>query len=285
MLAFGAEMGATASQQGAADGGGAFAAGLAGSEVDAVLKLEKAFNSVGVDVIGDRGAAELDGMEEDLFEGDAEGLEARGSDAPGAEGGADAGGEERLIGVDVADAGEKRLVEQCGLDGELAAFEESTELFAANGKRVESCRGKFLSAGFARVGCELAKFEAAEAAWVHEAQLATRCELQAGVGVRRHFAVRGGDEQAASHAEVDNPLCCVRRTCRGAELADDMLAGAMDRSNSPSDESARLMQARGLEGLRNSAEPGFGDAVASDAFVDAAGDGFNFRKFRHECWA
>ena len=55
-------------------GGGADAAGLVLAGVDAVLELEEAGYAFGVDVVGDGGAAELDGAFEDFDERDAETL-------------------------------------------------------------------------------------------------------------------------------------------------------------------------------------------------------------------
>jgi hypothetical protein len=50
-------------------------AGLAGALVDLVLELEEAADAVGVDVVGDGGAAELDGMAQDFDEGGAQSRE------------------------------------------------------------------------------------------------------------------------------------------------------------------------------------------------------------------
>jgi len=47
-------------------------------------------------------------------------------------GGPDSSAEETLIGVDIADAMQERLVEQSGLDGEFAPTEESNEVFSAD---------------------------------------------------------------------------------------------------------------------------------------------------------
>jgi len=57
VLAMGAVVGTPPSQNDAADGGSADQAGLAGSQVDAVLELEEAGDAVGVHVVGDGGAA------------------------------------------------------------------------------------------------------------------------------------------------------------------------------------------------------------------------------------
>lgn len=92
-LADGAEVGAAASDEEALDGGAAGEAGLAGAEVDAVLELEEAADAIGVDVVGDGGAAELDGVGEDVDESLAEADEFGVGEASGVAAGTDAGAE------------------------------------------------------------------------------------------------------------------------------------------------------------------------------------------------
>ncbi len=200
-------MGASAPYDDAADGGAADAAGLAGALVDAVFELEEAFDAVGVDVVGDRGAAEADGVVEDLDEGLAELFEFIFGEATGRAAGADAGAEEAFVGVDVADAGEQGLVEQGGLDGELAAAEEGGEGVGRDGEGLGAGRGEGFAFG------EVAALEAAKAAGIDEAKLLAARKREAGVGVADDFGVGCGDEEAAGHAEVDDPLSvggCVR---------------------------------------------------------------------------
>ncbi len=175
--------------------GGALAAGFAGAAVDHVLELKEAADAGGVDVIGDGGAAEFDGAGEDLLEGGVEAGELGAGEAPGGAAGADAGAEEGFVGVDVADAVQDGLVEECGFDGELAAAEEFGEGFRGDG-------GGF-GAG-AGVGAE--GTEAAEAAGVDEAEFAAVGEGEDGVGVGGPGDLGGGDEEAAGHAEVDEEL-------------------------------------------------------------------------------
>ena len=59
-------MGAAATDHDALDGGSTDEAGLAGAQVDAVLELEEAANAVGVHIVGDRGAAKLNGVPDDF---------------------------------------------------------------------------------------------------------------------------------------------------------------------------------------------------------------------------
>jgi len=283
VLAARAVMGSAAGEQDAADGRAAAAAGLAGALIDAVLDLEEAAIAVGVDVVGDRGAAETDGVPENGAESPAKAFELGSGEAAGAPAGPDSSVEEALVGIDVAHAGEEGLVEESGLDGELAAIKKSSKRSAADGERVGAGREKAGSHG------EVAQLEAAEAAWVDEAQLAAAGEGEAGVGVRGDGRIGGGDEKAAGHAQVDDPLGVDfgRNGTRiflqrRAQLADDVLAGAVDGDDEAAGERGGLDGGRRLEGLGMRGEPGVNDAVAVDAPVDAAGNGFHLGQFGHE---
>lgn len=59
-------MGAATSEGDALNGGSTDGARLAGAHVDAVFELEKATDALGVDIVGDRRAAQLDGVLEDF---------------------------------------------------------------------------------------------------------------------------------------------------------------------------------------------------------------------------
>ena len=101
-------------------------------------------------------------MFEDFDECGAEAGELVAGEASGVARGTDAGVEEGLVGVDVADAVKERLVEQRGLDGGLAGAEEGDEVFERD------CEGLFARAGIGIGGYG----EAAEAAGVDEAEFA-----------------------------------------------------------------------------------------------------------------
>jgi len=237
LLAAGAVVGSAAGKQNPVDEGSATAAGLSGAEVDAVLELEESADAVGVDIIRDRGAAEADGMLEDLAEGLAEPLEFGAGEAAGGAARADSGMEKALVGIDVAHAGEEGLVEQRSLDGQFAAAEESGKVAGGDGER-------FGAGGVKGGGAdELTEFETAEAAGIDEAKLAAALEAEADVGVGDDRLVGRGNQQAAGHSQMDDPLCIWLRVCVGlrdrwglwrrgrAELADDVLAGSMNPEN------------------------------------------------------
>ena len=109
-------MAAAAGNRNAADAGSAAPARKAGPLVDAVLHLEKPGFAGGIHVVGDGGAAEADRAPQDLLECETEafqlGSRKTARDPPWA----DAGTEQALVGIDVANAGENRLVEKSGFD-------------------------------------------------------------------------------------------------------------------------------------------------------------------------
>ena len=106
------------------------------------------------------------------------------------------------------------------------------------------------------------------------------------MGVRGDLGVWGGDEEATRHAEVDDPfgnyLVCGGLTFGlSGEANDDVFADALDVEDGAIFEAFGLERRPGFEGLFVGAEPGFDDAVAAQALVDAASDCFYFRQLRH----
>jgi len=89
---------------------------LAGSLVNAVLELEEAVIPICIDVVGNRRAAEADGLPQNLPEGLAEPSELGPRQLTGPPVRPDAGAEEALVGINIAYSGEKPLVKQGGLD-------------------------------------------------------------------------------------------------------------------------------------------------------------------------
>jgi hypothetical protein len=285
VLAMGAVMRPAAGDQNAADGGNAAAAGQAGALVNTVLDLEKSALACRVDVIGDRRAAQVYGVPEDLAKGETETLELGSGEPAGHASGSNAGTEEAFVSVDVADPGEQRLIEESGLDGEAAVAEERGERLASDGEGLE--------AGSLKSGAvpEVFICEAPETARINKAQLEAAGKSKAGVGVRRQWSGRIGNEQAAGHAQVDDPLgignwifrcgCAPAGAMWKAQLADDVFAGTMDGEKDASSQSSGDFFGRGFERLRMGAEPDLEDAVAADPLVDTAGDGFHFRELGH----
>jgi hypothetical protein len=139
-LTEGAEVRAAPGEQNAPYGSSAATAGFAGAKVDAMLQLEETARAVGVDIVGDRRAAQPDRLLEDLQQSLAEtfklGTRKTACRAPGT----DSGMKKALVGVDVAHPGQKGLVEQSGFDGEFAAPEKCSEIFRAYRERLGAWR-------------------------------------------------------------------------------------------------------------------------------------------------
>ena len=114
--------------------------------------------------------------------------------------GSNAGVEEALVGVNIPHSRQYRLIKQRGFDGQAPAAEERGEIFCRNGERFRSRGDEFPAIS------QIAEFEAAETAWIHEAQFLSAGQTQPRMGVVSYVGVRSGYEQPASHAEVDNPL-------------------------------------------------------------------------------
>src|SRR6266508_2889835 len=127
-LAFGAEVGAASGDFDALDGRAADVAGQAGAPEDFDLELVPALAAAGVEVVAEAGAAVAEGDLESLADCGVESPDALSRKRVGGALRADAGEKERFVGVDVADAGYRGLVEQCRLHGCRAAFEERMEV-------------------------------------------------------------------------------------------------------------------------------------------------------------
>ena len=82
-LAGGAVDGGAAGEGELAERGLAVEAELAGAAVDLVFELEEAADAVGVDVVGDGGATELDGVGEDLLQRGVEAVKLGAGEASG----------------------------------------------------------------------------------------------------------------------------------------------------------------------------------------------------------
>ena len=121
-------MGAPSGSNDSANRGSTNQTRLAGTHVDAVFELEEAGNTVGIDVIRDGGASELDCLTQDQLQRGVQPVEPGAGEAARHSGWPDACMEEALVGIDVPDAMEKLLVQQSGLDREPPVTEERGEV-------------------------------------------------------------------------------------------------------------------------------------------------------------
>src|ERR1017187_3843806 len=127
-LALRAIVGAPLRDQRSPDGRAASHARLAGALVNTVLELEKAAAAIRVYIVGNRGAALLDGLRQDFHHSGVQPF-----DALRAQPGADrqrmnARPEQRLVGVNVAHAKDEVLIPPRAFDARLAALEPCGEL-------------------------------------------------------------------------------------------------------------------------------------------------------------
>src|ERR1700744_2582151 len=106
----------------------AFNAGLAGSAVNTMGKLEAAFPAFGVDIVRYRRSATFDCLGEDLAHGIGDSFDARFAQAAGDLLRMNAGAEQCLICVNVTDAANHSLIEKNGFNGSLARFDSLSEV-------------------------------------------------------------------------------------------------------------------------------------------------------------
>jgi hypothetical protein len=274
-------MSSASSHDDAADAGLAPPARFAGPQVNAVLELEKAADSIGIHVIGDRRPAHPDGVMENLAQGDTQPFELRAGEPAGSTARPDTGMEQALIRINIAYAGQKPLIEQCGLDGQPAAAKKRGELVGADGERIRSWSGKGL------LSFQIAEFQPAKAPGIDKPKFPAAGQAQPRVRMRCQGRVRLGDEQPAAHAKMNNPLrfgpLCTASLpfARRTQLADNVFSGAVDSENAAPRKPFSLPRRRRLEGLGVPAEPRLHNTVATHPFVDAAGNGFHLGQLRH----
>lgn len=268
-LAYGTEMSSPTGQQDTPDRRTADQAGLACPHVHAVFELEKTPNPVSIDIIRDRRAAQLDRVLEHFLQRRVKAVQFRALDAAGHAPGTDPGAKEAFVSVDIAHAMKQRLVEQCGFDGQFAAAKEAGKVFQGDGRRLGPGPGEAFG------GVELTELQPPETARVDETHLPAAGQGETSVGVRRDWPFRGGDQQAASHAKVHNPLGCRLRQRGFSQIADDVLSDAADSEDHAAFEACGLFRRGIFEGLGVRAEPGFHNAVAAQALIHAAGNGFD----------
>jgi hypothetical protein len=274
----------------AADGRFADQAGLPGSHVDVVAKLEEAALACGVDIIGDRRAAEPDGLAQHLLHSGVEAIQLLRSEPCGHAAGADFGAEEALVGIDVADAVQQALVEQRCFDGGASLVKELAEVGFGDAQRF--CAGTTEASdirGVIRCLFGDVQAHAAEAAGIDKAEFldsrtppGTQHEHAVGVQWARHVGI--GDHQPAGHPEMHDPLDGFTFWIAlglGSEVEDDVLAHTIDALDGAAGEGLGHGGGWRLHRLALAREPDLFDAVACDALVDAVGDGFDLGEFGH----
>ncbi len=146
--------------------------------------------------------------------------------------GCESGGVERLVGIDVADAGDRRLVEQRSLDsgGAPPANQPLVERAVAQaGQRV----GPQASQGVRpTVGVDRIDEQFAECARVDEAKLGAVVEIHDDVRVLRHFVGGPRHSQLAGHPQVGDQHVVIeidnQELAVAANAFDELIAQAGD---------------------------------------------------------
>jgi len=223
-------------------------------------------------------------VREDLAQCNPQTVKLGAGDAVGTPPRANAGMEETFVGVDIAHTGEKRLVQQSCLDVQTAAAEKCGELVRTDGQRFVARRTECSAA------TEVAELKPAKSPRIDETQFPAAFEREPRMRVRSNRTLWRGYQEPTGHTEVNDPLStrpelfalvCVGDGAGRAQFEYDVFAGAMDREDGAAGKSTCLSRTWCLEGLRMTVKPDLNDAIAFDAFVDAAGDRLYLGQFRH----
>ena len=191
----------------------------------------------------------------------------------------DLGAEEALVGIDVADAVQQILVEQRRLDGGAAAVEELAEV------GFRDAQG-FLPGPVKPAGPRLfgvlrdMQAHAAEAAGVHEAQLAPGAQHRDAMGVGR-----AGHSGSATTRRPVMPRCTIHwtgsRSASGAKSKTMCLPTRWTRSMVRPVSALAIAAGDVFMGSRLLENQTSSMRSPRDALVDAIGYGFDFGEFGH----
>ena len=175
----------------------AYQARLCFTSVNAVLQLEESFFSAGIHIIGNRGATERNRLQQNFLNSGVQLAQPLARNRRRSPSGTDAGAKQRLIGINVAYATQKFLIQQRALDGSLASAKKFDELVRAHFQR-------FHASGIEASGVDA---EFSKHARVDKAQFASRGELGDQVSMLGDFGIGIASDETAGHAEMDDPLC------------------------------------------------------------------------------
>src|SRR5262245_6684573 len=128
------------------DPGFADQAGLAFASVGAVLELEETFLAIGVDVIRNGRPTCGDRLRKYFAQSDSKSLQLAGSQRVGTAAWPHSRAEKSLVGIDVSDAVQQRLIQQQRLDRRLAAMKKLRELLGTDVERLLSRTAKDFAA-------------------------------------------------------------------------------------------------------------------------------------------
>ena len=254
-----------------------------------MLQLEEAPHPIGINIIRNRGATQPDGMLEHLTESQAQPFQFGLGEAASRFAWPDAGVEEALIGIDVAYARQKRLIEQGGFDGQPPPVEESRKGLRLNGQRL------FAGGTESRIAAKVTELKPAKTTGVYKTQFAATGQAQSSVRVGGNRRLGSGYQQPPGHAKMNDPLCLrllsLLITQPGVawpvwigswpQLADNVFPGPMHSQQDTPLKALGLPGSRGLERLLMLAKPYLINNVAMHPLMDATSNGFHLWQFRH----
>ena len=263
------------------DGPPAATAGLAGALVDEQVVLHRAVAFRG-GVVVDRAAASHDRLGEDSPDREVEAPLVGRSQGGRRPEGVEPGGPERLVGVDVADAGHERLVQEERLQASAAGPQPAPK--GTDGEGIleglrtgpgEDRRPTGLMNRLARCGIEVVEADSPELADIAETELPAVVEGddQADVTVERR---PGRDhEQLPGHLEVD------RHEGPTGQPDHELLAAASDGLDAAAGE-GRPDRVGGVGAQRPRPEAhGVGDGRVEDQAAEVARDRLDLGELRH----
>src|SRR5947207_621471 len=270
-----AEMGGSCPDDDPPDGPATARTRLARALVDLQLLLHRSI-AFGRRVVVDRAPAPLDRLGEHTSQFEVQpsliGRPQRGSGAQRVQ----PRGPQRLVGVDVADPREERLVGQQRLEPCLATADQPPEGLEREGfvERLRTQRLEGLAGGVVQP-------EPPELPDVPEVNLAAVQKLEHKAYVWVRLAAGRDDEKLAGHLQVDRQRRIARPRCVGRQLEDDELRPAADANDLVSRD--RLGEA--LRRVRpNRLRPDDArsdDGRPGDQPAEIAGDGFDLGQLRH----
>ena len=117
-------MAAASAQYDSLDGRLAHKTRLALTGIDSMLQLEKSLFAIGIDIIGNRRAAQRDRLSQNLLDGHMQFSKLFASERRSTAARPNPRAKQRLVGVDIADPAYQFLIQQRALDRRLTGVEE-----------------------------------------------------------------------------------------------------------------------------------------------------------------
>ena len=240
----------------------ASSAGFALAPIHLMLQLKAASFAVGIDVIGDRGSLKANRGGEDIHHGAMQPRRAGLAQAGGDRSGMDASLMQRFVGIDIAHASQKSLIEEQRLDLRVPFLEQLQEIVERNSQRIRTQRLRAID----EVRAPLDPAEVADVVVDQQSVI----ELEDGAGVGSGLSI---EQELPGHAEMDGQNSAV-------EPDDDEFAVPFDGvhlliSHTPP------QRCEILPHYMMRSELCVDDPPAGEFRRERSNDGFDFREFRH----